>query len=697
MLKQQITLPSLKKFAFIIPFFTTIVCAQPGGENCATATNIPSIPFIGIGNTASADDDYYEICPDVGNLAGAPDHVYVYSTGNNVEYIDVSLCKNVTNYDSQLIVYENNCITAPFACQEDGCQSPFFSAPYNSELVGLQLQPNSDYYIVVDGYDANSTGNYQLNVDSSSAFLLPDSSKLPLIFINTLGQEIVDEPKINAHMGIVYDTNGGYNKPSDALNHYNGDIGIEIRGSSSTSFPKKGYAVETRDVFGANNNVSLFGMPKENDWVLHGPYSDKSLLRNFLSYSLGRKMYNYSPRTKFCELIVNNQYLGVYLFTEKIKRDKGRINISTIDLDDNSGDSITGGYIFKIDKFTGGNNDHWTSSFLTNSTNPQTIDFLYHYPKADEINFFQKNYIQSFVYAFESALYGPNFTDTLLGYRQYADINSFVDYFLLTESTKDVDGYRISTYLYKYRDSKGGKLFVGPPWDYNLGWGNADYCEGGLTSGWAYEINSICTGQWQVPFWWERLMEDPEFLNRINCRWEELRIGPFHNDSIMQFIDENVSLMGNAISRNFVRWDILDTYVWPNNFIGTNYAQELYYLKTWITDRLNWMDDNLPGSSIDCTFLSENEFELNPTISVFPNPFKDHFFIDIQLSKPSSNILIELFDINGKKLLSKKLSAINNMVFSSAKNQEIAFLPRGLFLITVSIDDFQSTYKLIKL
>ena len=154
-------------------------------------------------------------------------------------------------------------------------------------------------------------------------------------------------------MGIVYDTNGGYNKPSDALNHYNGDIGIEIRGSSSTSFPKKGYAVETRDVFGANNNVSLFGMPKENDWVLHGPYSDKSLLRNFLSYSLGRKMYNYSPRSKFCELIVNNQYLGVYLFTEKIKRDKGRINISTIDLDDNSGDSITGGYIFKIDKFTG--------------------------------------------------------------------------------------------------------------------------------------------------------------------------------------------------------------------------------------------------------------------------------------------------------------------------------------------------------
>ena len=118
---------------------------------------------------------------------------------------------------------------------------------------------------------------------------------------------------------------------------------------------------------------------------------------------------------------------------------------------------------------------------MTNSTNPQTIDFLYHYPKADEINFFQKNYIQSFVYAFESALYGPNFTDTLLGYRQYADINSFVDYFLLTESTKDVDGYRISTYLYKYRDSKGGKLFVGPPWDYNLGWGNADYCEGGLT------------------------------------------------------------------------------------------------------------------------------------------------------------------------------------------------------------------------
>ncbi len=145
--------------------------AQAGGEDCATATIISSIPYVGTGSTSGAADDYAEICPDYGNQGGARDVVYKYTTGAGVEYITLSLCIDSTDYDSQLYVYEGTCQSGTsYACQEDGCQSPAYTGgTYNSEIINLMLQPNTDYYVVIDGYSSGSSGNYQLNVDSGAA------------------------------------------------------------------------------------------------------------------------------------------------------------------------------------------------------------------------------------------------------------------------------------------------------------------------------------------------------------------------------------------------------------------------------------------------------------------------------------------------------------------------------------------------
>ena len=680
-----------------IYLFPQIGFSQPGGEDCLTATNIASIPFVGIGNTSSSNDDYFENCPDVGNLGGAPDHVYVYNSGNNLEHIDASLCESLTNYDSQLIIYENNCNSNPIGCQEDGCQSPAYNAPYNSQLIGITLQPNTTYYFIIDGYDSLSNGNYQLNLDTSSALIIPDSSIIPLVFINTYGQQIQNEPKISANMGIIDNGNGVFNHATDSYNEYNGEIGIEIRGSSSSSFPKKGFGIETRDGNGNNNNVPLFGMPLENDWVLHAPYSDKSLMRNFLSYYLGNKMYYYSPRTQFCELIVNDQYKGVYLFTEKIKRDNGRVDISKLDFDDLAGDSLTGGYIVKIDKSTGINNDSWTSPYSTNSTNPQSVKILYHYPEPDDIHFLQKNYIESYITSFEDALAGSNYQDPLIGYANYADINSFVDYFLLTEATKNVDGYRISSFLYKNKESKGGKLHIGPPWDYNLGWGNANYCEGGLTNGWAYEFNTVCSGDgYQVPFWWDRMLTDPEFLNRINCRWNELREGPFHTDTIHQLIDSIADILNLPAERNFNRWEILSSYIWPNNYVGNSFSNEINYFKTWINDRLSWIDNNLPGSPIDCSFLTIEESNSKLNVNVFPNPYKDNFYLELNGLNKSTSINMDIYNINGKHLYKKNFITSNQFIFNSGNTNYLRHLSKGIYIITINAGNTNRTIKLIK-
>ena len=677
-------------------FFLADIFSQPGGEDCASATQIFSLPFIGTGNTVSALDDYFESCPDVGNVGGAPDQVYVYTTGNVTESIDASLCEAVTDYDSQLYIYENACNSAPISCQEDGCQSPAYSAPYNSQLTSIVLQPNTNYYFVVDGYDTGAMGNYQLNVDTSITYDQPDSSLIPLVYINTLNQTILDEPKITAHMGVVYNGIGNYNYAFDPYNEYDGEIGIEIRGSSSSSFPKKGYGVETRDGTGTNLNVSLFGMPSENDWVFHGPYSDKSLLRNFLAYYLGRKMYYYAPRTQFCEVVINNEYKGVYLFTEKIKKDNGRVDIATLDFDDLDGDSLTGGYIIKIDKFTGVNNDSWTSPYPTISSNPQSIDFLYHYPEPDDILPAQKNYIESYVTTFEDVLAGPDYQDSIIGYRSFADINSFVDHFLLTETTKNVDGYRLSTFLYKDKDSKNGKLYIGPPWDYNLGFGNANYCEGGPTTGWMSDFNSFCSGGWEIPFWWNRMLSDPEFLNRINCRWDELRLGPFHTDSVFNVIDSVSNLLTGPVQRNFDRWDILSNYVWPNNYVGNNYVSELNYLKTWIQDRLQWIDNNLPGSAVDCAFLSDDKRENSLDIKVFPNPYTDYFYLEVQGISSKKDINVSVYDLYGKQLYYQIFKNQGHLILDTQQIPALDHLAKGVYFVQLTINDMSNVIKLIK-
>tara|TARA_B110000881_G_scaffold78355_1_gene68265 strand:- start:152 stop:2419 length:2268 start_codon:yes stop_codon:yes gene_type:complete len=424
------------------------------------------------------------------------------------------------------------------------------------------------------------------------------SSNLPIVIINTNGQNIVDDPRIICDLGIIDNGFGFSNYITDSLNDYNGKISIELRGSSSQSFPKKSYAFETQDTMGNNNNVSILDLPVENDWILYAPYSDKSLMRNFLTFNLGRKMGNYSSRTVYCELVIDGNYQGIYILMEKIKRDNDRIDIARLDSNDISGDSLTGGYIIKIDKFTGTGGAFWTSNFPTIAGDSLYIQ--YHYPEASIIAPQQKYYIKSYIDSFENILSSSNFTDSLIGYRKYINVNSFIDLYIINELSKNIDGYRLSTYMYKDRVDRGGRLKMGPFWDYNLSYGNADYCDGGNPAGW--EVNSGCGGP--NPFWFERLLDDPKYQDSLKCRWVYLRQNSFHQDSIFSFIDSTALYLNDAQQRNFQQWNILGNYIWPNFYIGNTYQDELAFFKTWISSRLVWIDNNILGNcdiALGCT------------------------------------------------------------------------------------------------
>ena len=484
------------------------------------------------------------------------------------------------------------------------------------------------------------------------------SSNLPIVVINTNGQPILDEPKIEASMGIIYNGVGIRNNVSDVANNYNGQIGIEIRGSSSQLFPKKQYGIELRNAIGAGIDASLLGLPKQGDWILFAPYNDKSLVRDVLAYKLGRDLGRYAPRTKFCEVVLNGAYQGIYVLIEKIKRDKNRVDINKLDPLEIMGDDLTGGYIIKIDKDTGTGGEGWASPFAPpGRSGIQTIFFQYEYPKATNIVAEQKEYIKQYVAAFENALAGDNFKDPDQGYAKYIDVDSFIDYFIANEVSKNVDAYRLSTYMYKKKDSDGGKLFMGPIWDFNLGFGNADYCTKGNPEGFVIKFNSICNQDfWLIPFWWDRLLQDELFRQRLTARWIELRSDKFQTTSILSHVDSVTTVLNlESQQRNFQRWPVLGKYVWPNYYVGQTFQQEVDWLKNWLEQRLNWLDANFAGL---VTNVSENTTARDFSIIAYPNPFKDDFQFEYTVEVPGK-VSIEVWDMMGRRISDIQLEHSN--------------------------------------
>jgi len=485
-------------------------------------------------------------------------------------------------------VFEGNILQEVIAYTFDGAASDIGSGTQ----LGVELRVDA---CDCDGNYADCTGVCGgdavvdecgvCNGDGTSCTL--NDSNLPIVIIDTDDQEILDDPRIVAHMGII-DNGTGTNYINDPFNGYDGQISIEIRGSSSQDFPKKQYALETQDIDGDNLNVSILGMPSENDWILYAPYSDKSLLRNFLAYELARDMGRYASRTRFCELVINGDYKGLYLFMEKIKRDNNRVDISKLEPDETTGDNLTGGYILKVDKWDGENNDGWESA----SPLPEYDGtwYQYHYPEPDDIVYEQKDYINNYITDFELLVASESYNDPDTGYYDQVNIESFIDVSLMSEISKNVDAYRLSAYMYKDKDSEDGRLTMGPIWDYNLAFGNANYYAGGDPVGWQMNVD-LGGDPYKIPFWWYRIWDDETFRDAFNQRWQELRQTVFSEEYIMNMIDSTIAVIADAQVRNFQRWPVLDEYVWPNAYIGGSYENEIDYLTDWITARLDWMDE----------------------------------------------------------------------------------------------------------
>ena len=422
-----------------------------------------------------------------------------------------------------------------------------------------------------------------------------DKTNLPIVFINTLQQVIQHNQRTAVRMTIINNAGGINYGDTLAYPHqtvdYDGWIAIRYRGNTSFSYSsKKPYnfkTIATDDPNGKKRTAPLIGMPEDHTWVLLAPYGDRTLLRDVLVWQLARPYFDYIPRCRYCELVVDGVYYGIYVLAESIRKGKNRLNLTDPGL---SGNSLTGGYLLQIDRKE---EPHFTSQYLAVDHNGKTYDnyneiyFQYKHPDYEELFPEQAEYIEQRVNQMENTLAAAHFADPDTGYRQYLDSMSFIDQQLSQEFSGNIDGYRLSTNIYKHRDSQDPR-FKTTLWDFDSAFGNSNAANAVATDFWRYQNNFLTnTNAYnKVPFWWMRLMEDPLYVIALKERWAQYRNENYSYEHIESTIDSITTLLRHhgALARNTIAWKM---------YQGTSYDAEIEKLKTWINKRVTWMDRHL--------------------------------------------------------------------------------------------------------
>ena len=415
------------------------------------------------------------------------------------------------------------------------------------------------------------------------------TSNIPVIVLSTKWPGHVSGSKSYSSFKMeVYEPAG--NQPARLRNEptVTMRVGLRLHGMVSRQFPKLSYRLELQDESGGSLPQALLGMPADDDWILQGPWLDKSLIRNAFSYDLARAMGCAAMRTRACELflstsgqaVTESDYLGVYQLTERIERGAERVNVTKLTPAENSEPAITGGYIVAWDVGEGDYLPTWKSIQMK-------------YPNQPSLE--QKRWIDQAFTRFDQALNGKESRDPTNGYAAHIEVDAWINYILFEELIFNLDGYIRSFYLHKDR---GGKIQPGPVWDHDLALGHQFPGGTSFTDWWFIKRGPPHD-------WGGRLMADPAFATRMARRWAALRQGVLSDAQIDARIDAFAApLLSGAADRNFERWQILNVkhpFTEPPyiTFATATYPEQIVALKKFLHHRAAWMDANLPKSSTE--------------------------------------------------------------------------------------------------
>ena len=422
------------------------------------------------------------------------------------------------------------------------------------------------------------------------------TSDLPIVVIDNFGAgNVPNNVDLQSAYFTLFEPNVATGRTSlEDLPTKANRAGIKRRGSSTLNDPKGNYRIEFwQDDSEMDRSINLLGMSDHDEWILFAPYNfDRSLLRIPFLHTLSNDIGTYAPKTRFVELYLNTSgsvssadYQGVYVLQERISRDKDRVDIDRLDKNDTSGNEVTGGYILSIDRLD--SSDRGFRSALGHPFDPPNGSpqpwFTYVYPKEQNILPEQASYIQGYIDDFESSLYGPNFKDPDIGYQAWFDVKASIDHHILTTFSKDPDGLRLSTYLFKPR---GGKLGFGPIWDFDRTMGSDGDGRSSDPTGWNPAPERAEFFDYD---YWGRLFDDENFMQAWIDRWQELRRGQFANSALAARLDGLATEVTESQPRNTARWPEVAPNGGPLTNLG-GWPGEVDHLKNWVTQRADWID-----------------------------------------------------------------------------------------------------------
>jgi len=547
---------SIISILIIFPFFWS---CEKGGDGPSAGTSVPR-SYVELAEMYQAGGSYIGIT-ELSSVAK------VFFLGSSVlvpkEEMTIENCtgdrepeKVLYDKDAGVWTVGGRASSIPFS-SKDYLQSYPVYAFYDEARLSI-FSSNGDTLIFRNIYYKEPGGDDPVPEEPSQKHILPQ------IYIHTDGGAPVTD-KENYVSGSI--------KVVDSLCIYSEDkvfestMKIRGRGNTTWGMPKKPYKIKF------DEKKSVLGIPKDKEWVLLANYDDKSLLRNITAMEISRRLgFSWTPEMISVEMWFNDQYQGVYVFTEHKKVSKNRVNIEPASAEENEGEGLTGGYYLEFD-----NEDISEPCWL--SSDRYEVTLMYHepeYPTAEQQEWF-KNYLNSF----ENTLYALGHDDRgPKNYEDYIDVNSFVNYYLLEELVKNPDAnFRKSTFLTKER---GKKMEIYHVWDFDISLGNCNYWGDGLRP-----EDFVLKGC----VWYNRLFDkDPQWVSAVKKRWNEK-----YDDlmGVLDYIDEQAALLGEAQERNFDRWPILGQYVWPNAVWYDTYEEEVDYLKDFYLRRMIWMNSAL--------------------------------------------------------------------------------------------------------
>jgi hypothetical protein len=411
------------------------------------------------------------------------------------------------------------------------------------------------------------------------------SSQLPVMIIDSLGTGPLVKDGIDHDSWMYLYGARGTSPTFGASPEVISPLTASVRGSSSADFPKKGYNIKFTDESGRKREQALLDLPAYEKWALVAPWSfDFSYINNAVVYGLSNQIGRWAPRTRMVEMFFNanggdvdaTDYVGIYVITDRIEVDSGRVDIESLSSTDVSGTAVTGGYILKIDP-----KDTDEIGWLTSRNIPENgySSIVLVSPKADDVAPAQLDYIKDYVQGMEDAL--VNDQRLAFGQRTYLDYidrDSWVDHHILNTYVCNPDAFIRSAYFTKERD---GKLQAGPVWDFDraLGsyWDERSY---------RWDVWSGLGGPdyWRTG-WWGIIAQDPEFMQDWIDRWQGLRRSELSHDNIATLVNAHAAQVGaDAATRDAARWpDSVNPY--------GSYAAQINYLRGWMQQRANWIDE----------------------------------------------------------------------------------------------------------